>query len=140
MLYTSPSKSSSSRRIPPIPGGRLRAKKRTFPENRLLDSIPTPNSHFNPIGCFSLASSPQSAKFKSVLKDRMTPRELMAFASASRECPVIGLERKSSARGLNDAIDPSLPFTAWTCADISLTFGLREDEVAESVDGSSLPP
>jgi hypothetical protein len=42
-----------------------------------------PGPHFNPIGCFSLASSPQSAKFKSVLKDRMTPRELVAFASAS---------------------------------------------------------
>src|SRR5882757_2233138 len=42
-----------------------------------------PGPHFNPIGCFSLASLPQSAKFKSVLKDRMTPRELIASASAS---------------------------------------------------------
>ena len=45
--------------------------------------IPTPSPHFNPIGCFSLASLPQSAKFKSVLKDRMTPREFIAFAGAS---------------------------------------------------------
>jgi hypothetical protein len=45
--------------------------------------IPTPSPHFNPIGCFSLASLPQSAKFKSVLKDRMTPRELIAGAPAS---------------------------------------------------------
>jgi integrase len=37
MLYTSPSKSSSSHRIPPIPGGRLRTKNRTFPENQVLD-------------------------------------------------------------------------------------------------------
>ena len=39
MLYTSPSKSSSSHRISPIPGGRLRAKNWTFPENQVLDPI-----------------------------------------------------------------------------------------------------
>jgi hypothetical protein len=49
----------------------------------LLDSIPAPGPHFNRIGCLSLASSPQSAKFKSVLQARMTQRELIAFAGAS---------------------------------------------------------
>lgn len=44
---------------------------------------PAPGPHFNPVGCFSLVSLPQSAKFKSVLKDRMTPRELIASAAAS---------------------------------------------------------
>jgi len=65
------------------PGGRLRTQNRTFPENRLLDSIPAPGPHFNRIGCLCLASSPQSAKFKSVLQARMTQRELIAFARAS---------------------------------------------------------
>ena len=39
MLYTSPSKSSSNHRIPPIPGGRLRANKLEFPENQVEDPI-----------------------------------------------------------------------------------------------------
>ena len=32
---------TSSHRIPPIPSGRLRAKKRTFPENQVFDPIPS---------------------------------------------------------------------------------------------------
>src|SRR6266478_3145046 len=79
MLYTSPSRSSFSHRIPPISCGRLCEKT-----SLKIDCwIPTPGRHFNPIRCFSLASLPQSAKFKSVLKDRMTPRELIASAPAS---------------------------------------------------------
>src|SRR3984893_13825572 len=74
MHYTSPSRSSSGHRIPPIPVVTVPWKSIVFP---------TPSSHFSPIGCFFLASSPQSAKFKSVLKDRMTPRELVASAPAS---------------------------------------------------------
>src|SRR6202043_2629987 len=59
---------------PTYPGGDLSLE---------VDCFPTPSPHFSPIGCFFLASLPQSAKFKSVLKDRMTPRELVASARAS---------------------------------------------------------
>ena len=58
---------------PTYPGGDLSLE---------VDCFPTPSPHFSPIGCFFLASLPQSAKFKSVLKDRMTPRELIAFVGA----------------------------------------------------------
>jgi len=80
MLFTSPSRSSFSHQIPPIPFGRLRAK--TGRSLKIDCWIATPGPHFKPIGCFSLASSPQRAKFKSVL-NQMTPREIVAFASAS---------------------------------------------------------
>ena len=42
MLYTSPSKSSSSHPDPPIPGGRLRANKLEFPENQVDGPNPMP--------------------------------------------------------------------------------------------------
>ena len=83
MLYTSPSKSSSSDRIPPIPGGRLRAKNRTFPENLVLDPIPMPGRILTRLAVSPSPLRRKVLEFRSVLKDRMTPRKLIAFVGAS---------------------------------------------------------
>src|SRR5204862_7682213 len=61
----------------------LADKNQTFPEDQVLDPIPTPG---RTLPRLAVSPSPLRRKvleFRSALKDRMTPRELTAFVGAS---------------------------------------------------------
>jgi hypothetical protein len=83
MLYTSQSKSSSSHRIRLSPVVACAPKKRTFPENQVSDPIPMPGRILTRLAVSPSPLRRKVLEFRSVLKDRMTPRKLIAFVGAS---------------------------------------------------------
>jgi hypothetical protein len=83
MLYTSPSKSSSSHQSNLLPVVACAPKTGRSPENQVLEPIPTPGRILTRLAVSSSPLRRKVLEFKSVLKDRMTPRELIAFVGAS---------------------------------------------------------